>query len=166
MAYQNFIRYALLKDLFLSLFFLIFIPLIYFGAQLHKEPNRGCVLAALTVFWGGWALFGLYTNYHRLQDYVAYLRYGDAYLQVCFSSLFLLDLYPLYSFGPQQGRRATKVKQQQKRSGIGAVVETGTQVLQNFAKHGLDFGQYTFDGAAIAGAAIGGVVSGAIMSIG
>jgi len=46
------------------------------------------------------------------------------------------------------------------------VVETGTQVLQNFAKHGLDFGQYTFDGAAIAGAAIGGAVSGAIMSIG
>ena len=81
MAYQNFIRYALLKDLFLSLFFLIFIPLIYFGAQLHKEPNRGCVLATLTVFWGGWALFGLYTNYHRLQDYVAYLRYGDAYLE-------------------------------------------------------------------------------------
>ncbi len=49
MTYQNFIRYALLKDLFLSLFFLIFIPLIYFGAQLHKEPNRGCVLATLTV---------------------------------------------------------------------------------------------------------------------
>jgi len=79
MTYQDFVLHALLKDLSLSLIFLIPIPLIYFGAQLHKEPYRRVALTGLIAFWGGFALFGLFVTRHLLQDYTAYLRHGDSY---------------------------------------------------------------------------------------
>lgn len=81
MTYQDFVLSALLKDLSMSFVFLIPIPLIYFGAQLHKEPARGFTLTVLTLFWGGWALFGLFVNRYFLRDYIAYLQYGDSYLK-------------------------------------------------------------------------------------
>lgn len=89
--YEDFVREALLKDLLGNLLFLVWIPTIYFGVQLHRSRARGCALLVLSVFWGGLAVldFAVKRNYYA--DYLAYLRLGDAY--VVETTCFVEDAY-------------------------------------------------------------------------
>lgn len=78
--YEGFIRSAFMKDLLYNLFFLIWIPVIYFGFQLYKEESRGCALTFLIMFFGGAALVDFSTKWAYYADYVNYIRQGDNYV--------------------------------------------------------------------------------------
>jgi hypothetical protein len=78
--YQTFVVRVLIYELLQILAPVFFFAIVYFGAGLHKEEHRGCAIAMLGLFFGGWLILGLWDSYPLLYDCVQYLRQKDAYV--------------------------------------------------------------------------------------
>lgn len=80
--YREFILSSLAKDLFIGVaFWMIWIPVIYFGARFNKEEARGCALLVLFMIFGGISLLNIVINAKYYADYFQYLKAGDAYVR-------------------------------------------------------------------------------------